>query len=583
MHIDKIFIRNFKCFGEEGFWLDFDAGTNIIVGDNESGKTSILEAIYFALKGVFRKSYVRRSDINQFFFNKDTVSNFIKEFQIGNNPELPKITIELYLSVDDNEMDIDINSLEGSNCEDSGGQRCGIKLEISQDESLNAEYATFIQSCDPKSIKTIPLEYYGIYYLGFSGNALTHRNIRVKSAFIDHKNSYRLQPSDVYTSQIIKNKIDNENAKEGFKLSKGYREMKDYFAANPTIKDINTRISSEENIPGVDGNIAISVVPPTPSEWENSLVALVNDIPINYLGQGAQSIVKTHLSMKDSKESNIILFEEPENHLSHSNLNVLVDVIEKSAKTKEITTRSQIIITTHSSFVANKIGLDKLIILGASHKSFKLNQLEDKTTYEFFKKLPGYNTLRLVLCDKAILVEGPSDELIVQKAFMDQELEEIPIVQGIDVISVGNTSLRFLEIAKKLDKIIAVVVDNDGNILDNIEKKFDGYLDKSKSNIKICYNLDETQVTLEDSIVAANFSDSEKLKNLVNILECNLSSSAERGDIDCKKLIKHMQKDKTGSALKIFDAKPEAVLYINFPKYIIDAINHVKGSVSDSE
>jgi predicted ATP-dependent endonuclease of OLD family len=32
-------------------------------------------------------------------------------------------------------------------------------------------------------------------------------------------------------------------------------------------------------------------------------------------------------------------------------------------------------------------------------------------------KLPGYDTLRLILCNKAILVEGPSDELIVQKAY----------------------------------------------------------------------------------------------------------------------------------------------------------------------
>ena len=37
-------------------------------------------------------------------------------------------------------------------------------------------------------------------------------------------------------------------------------------------------------------------------------------------------------------------------------------------------------------------------------------------TFEFFKKVAGYDTLRLILCKKSILVEGDSDELVVQRA-----------------------------------------------------------------------------------------------------------------------------------------------------------------------
>ena len=37
----------------------------------------------------------------------------------------------------------------------------------------------------------------------------------------------------------------------------------------------------------------------------------------------------------------------------------------------------------------------------------------------YFKKLPGYDTLRLVLAKRVILVEGPSDELVVQRAYRD--------------------------------------------------------------------------------------------------------------------------------------------------------------------
>jgi len=44
----------------------------------------------------------------------------------------------------------------------------------------------------------------------------------------------------------------------------------------------------------------------------------------------------------------------------------------------------------------------------------------------------------MILCRKAILVEGPSDELIVQKAYSKQK-DRLPIEDEVDVISVGTS------------------------------------------------------------------------------------------------------------------------------------------------
>src|SRR5690606_31815737 len=121
----------------------------------------------------------------------------------------------------------------------------------------------------------------------------------------------------------------------------------------------------------------------------------------------------------------------------------------------------QIVVTTHSSFVANKLGLDSLIML-SNRKSIKMDRLSPETN-AYFEKLQGYDTLRLVLCDKAILVEGDSDELVVQKAYMTANDGKLPIEDRIDVISVGVSFLRFLEIAQKLSKRVCVVTDNDGD------------------------------------------------------------------------------------------------------------------------
>ncbi|GHT08256.1 hypothetical protein AGMMS49532_02830 [Endomicrobiia bacterium] len=95
--------------------------------------------------------------------------------------------------------------------------------------------------------------------------------------------------------------------------------------------------------------------------------------------------------------------------------------------------------------------------------SSSFNSLEEET-YKFFEKLPGYETLRMILCKKAILVEGASDELIIQRAFMDKNNNALPIEKEIDVISVkGLAFKRFLDVAKMIKKPVAVVADNDGN------------------------------------------------------------------------------------------------------------------------
>ena len=57
-----------------------------------------------------------------------------------------------------------------------------------------------------------------------------------------------------------------------------------------------------------------------------------------------------------------------------------------------------------------------------------------------------------------------------------------------DVISVGTSFLRFLELAVVLNLKVAVVTDNDGDIL-ALQKKYEAYIrDNKKENIKICYD-----------------------------------------------------------------------------------------------
>lgn len=67
--------------------------------------------------------------------------------------------------------------------------------------------------------------------------------------------------------------------------------------------------------------------------------------------------------------------------------------------------------------------------------------------------------------------------MVVQKAFMLENGNKLPIEIGIgiDVISVGISFLRFLEIAEKINIEVVVVTDNDGSI-EALNKKYKDYL-----------------------------------------------------------------------------------------------------------
>lgn len=96
--------------------------------------------------------------------------------------------------------------------------------------------------------------------------------------------------------------------------------------------------------------------------------------------------------------------------------------------------------------------------------------------------------MRLLLSKKAVLVEGDSDELVIQRAYMDSFDEKLPIHDRIDIISFGTSFLRFLEIPKLLGLQATVVTDNDGNVA-ALKNKYKDYLRENKiDNITICFD-----------------------------------------------------------------------------------------------
>ena len=82
MHISKIHIENFKIF-KGSFDLTLNNGVNILVGNNEAGKSTIIETIHLALTGLYNGRYLR-NELTQYVFNKEVVDEYIASLTTQN-------------------------------------------------------------------------------------------------------------------------------------------------------------------------------------------------------------------------------------------------------------------------------------------------------------------------------------------------------------------------------------------------------------------------------------------------------------------------------------------------------------------
>lgn len=537
MKISKVNIENYKCF-QGKFTLELNPQVNILVGNNESGKSTILEAINLVLTGILNGRYLK-NELSPYLFNYQTVLDYVQSLSDADalTQLPPSICIEVFFD------STDVARFEG-NGNSEKANACGVSLKIEFDPEYQSEYEALIKAGE---LKAIPIEYYRVSWQSFAREAITARSIPIKSVLIDSASSRYQNGSDVYISRIIHADLEDSDKAA---ISQEYRKMKEMFGEAEAVKAINEKIKAKSKIS--DKALSIAVDLATHNSWQTTLMTYLDEIPFHQAGKGEQCIIKTNLALghKKSQEANLILLEEPENHLSHTRLNQLLRNIEDECEDK------QVIVSTHSSFVANKLGVEYLIFLNNQRSSSFKDLTED--TFGFFKKLPGYQTLRLLLCRKAVLVEGPSDELIFQKAYMEANNKRLPIEDGVDVISVGLSFKRFLEIAKTVDQHVAVVTDNDGDYTNNITEKYKEY--DSVSCVSVFADNRNGLRTLEPQFVDAN-------KNKLSALCVTIKIDNNSYDTE-DKIAEYMAAHKTDWALHVFESNKALV----FPQYISDAV-----------
>lgn len=536
--IKSAYIHGYKCLDQ--FAIDLNPGLNIIVGNNETGKSSILEAIDMAISGKLDGKPLSYT-LHPHMFNKEYVEKYFAGIKSGEQLTPPHIHVEIEF-VDNG--DPEMATMMGGENRSKQDKAIGVSLKVEVDPEARSDFDKYIHTTDVPHV--VPVEFYRIERRYFSGSSVNPRTTPLRSSVIDTSKHRSFHDPDRYLGMVTKDILSDEQQRE---VSAEFRRHRHMFQSHDAIKSINEALNT--NTGGISKktvSLGIDVSPK--SDWESSVTTHLDQIPFAVNSKGEQSQVKMKLALITADTRSILLIEEPENHLSHSNLNNLLGVVDETRATR------QAICTTHSSFVLNKLGLTNLHLISASGRTARLSDLTPGTE-RYFKRLPGYSTLRVLLARRSILVEGPTDELIVQRAYLNK-YGKLPLEDGVDVISVQALAfLRPLEIAKLLDLDVRVVTDNDGNV-DALKKKYADYLGQNAPDrIKVCFDDDEDAQTLENQVWKINTLD--QLNRVLN-----------RKDTEMDQALEYMKNNKTEWALRVFESEHT----LETPDYIDAAISY---------
>lgn len=458
MYISKLKIKNFKCFDEVE--INFDPNFNLIIGENNSGKSTIFEAMRL-WQLAFQKFLKDRTNNQQssfrvfqyFSFTLDEISflrisDFSNLFKNRNNKH-----IEIALEVSDGERTVLLPIIFSST---SKGQV--INFELCKQPKLRSEVSEKLSKIARKpqgsDFKEIFLFTYinPIFHLPsnepqFSKGYILNKLHEAKANEVIRNLIFIISPE----KKKIKNEIKHEKLIQTEIFLKEILQLKDI--------TFSKRLEDEESF------IKIFA--------KNNIENL--EVEINQLGSGTINVLNilSVLAYGDYEnfKLNSLLLDEPDSHLHFNHQSRLYKHLEKVS----VEDNKQIFIITHNSSLISQF--DKLLYIINNEKEISPISLDDyldnhlksidENHYNVIKELSDAkskleNIEENVKDDDKIyfLFEGPTDRNIFKIAYKKNYGQEFPF-EIIDTISNASSVKTYLNGTKKKLGTLIGIFDND--------------------------------------------------------------------------------------------------------------------------
>ena len=540
MHIHKITIRNFRLLKDTELCLEKQ--TTVIVGRNNSGKTSLTELFRRLLSGNSPNFHLED-------FSLSVHEKFWEAFELersGSDEDdirsvLPIIEVKLAISYDKNAssfgalsdfiVDLDIDCTEALvviryQLRDGQIDTLFENIDLNQSDPEKSKnifframkdrvpkrYTTSVFAVDPNDAtnqKSMDLsKFQNLIQSGFINaqrglDDVTDRDRdilgKVLVALYDIAMSDSADPKDRETAQKLDKAVQNIqiNVEEDFKgqLETLFLPMFELFGY-PGLTD-----------PGLLTETTLDVVRLLKDNTTIRYSGLNGiNLPETYNGLGARNLIFILLKILEFFKSfkvqpvapgiHLVFIEEPEVHLHPqmqevfiSKLSDIADMFADKLNDKQ-PWPVQFIVTTHSTHLANRAPFESMRYFLAAPDvcaetvyftrikdlSIGLGGEAQKEDREFLHKYMTLTRCDLLFADKAVLIEGPTERLLLPKMIekIDSENPQGPQLssQYISVVEVGGAyAHHFFELLDFLELSTLIVTDLDTVNQNNDNKK----------------------------------------------------------------------------------------------------------------
>ena len=530
MHLDKISIRNFRLLRRGCIALAESRPATVLVGSNNSGKTSVIEAmrLFFGSGSegkrrppcLFDLSIARHKDFDRIEKRLTGVEKEERRIEI-NRRFAPRIRLELVFSYDEETPDLVVANELLMNLDPSQNQ-VALRAEYSIDSAKDLLVDFAARRKKEQTLSEFLIDSLDNYY-----------KVHLYKISVDRKEAVQLDGNgilkrllqlDVITAQRY---LDDDETNRAAKLSKlihlhydqyykteevaGYDEIEDAIrtsAADLTVKygGAFSRLTSRlKNFGYPQGHTCpdLKIRAEMNAETiyrDNTRVYYTGEhtklggaqetfeLPERYNGLGYKNLIFMVLQLEsfraalearvdDRPRVHIIAIEEPEAHL-HPQIQCIF--IKEISKALEATDESvaQVIISTHSSHIVANSGFEPIRYFRRSRNEVTIRDLsalpvEDEETLKFLRRYVKLTHCDLFFADKAIFVEGQVERLLLPDMLAkcgDTSSGKTLVRQYVSISEVGGAHVHKFE--PLLDFIgIPTLVIADIDTVDDARKK----------------------------------------------------------------------------------------------------------------